>query len=82
MQQVILNSTLFSDDGNNTHSFVSGSHDQTLMIWEWNEVTNDVTCAMVCKDHDGSVDCVSVNADQTLVSTTDQNAHIITCKLM
>ena len=51
-----------------THQFVSGSHDQTLVIWKWDEKTNAIKRAIVCKDHDGSVDCVTINANNTLVS--------------
>lgn len=52
------------DDG---HMFVSGSHDQTLLVWKW-RATNEVDCLYVCKGHAGSVDCVTVHPDGERVS--------------
>lgn len=41
--------------------FVSGSHDQTLLLWQWHRDTNEVDCICVCRGHAASVDCVSVD---------------------
>lgn len=40
--------------------FISGSHDQTLLLWKWHRDTNEVDCVCVCRGHAASVDCVSV----------------------
>lgn len=49
-------------------SFVSASHDQSAMIWEWDSVANSVQCVCVCKEHERSVECVDVNGDGTKVT--------------
>jgi len=36
----------------------SASHDQTIMIWEWDLSNNNVSCKWVCKGHERSVECV------------------------
>lgn len=41
--------------------FVSASHDQTLMMWQWDKEKNSIECAHVCRGHTRSVECVSVN---------------------
>ncbi|XP_075237512.1 ribosome biogenesis protein WDR12 homolog [Lycorma delicatula] len=42
-------------------SFVSVSHDQSAMLWEWNVSNNSVECIHMCKGHERSVECVSVD---------------------
>lgn len=46
--------------GDPVSSFVSTSHDETAMLWKWNQDTNSVDCVHVCKGHSRSVDCVDV----------------------
>ncbi|CAI9727768.1 biogenesis WDR12 homolog [Octopus vulgaris] len=41
--------------------FVTGSHDQTLLLWQWNPKTKEVKCNYVCRGHSASVDCVAVD---------------------
>lgn len=41
--------------------FVSTSHDETAVIWKWNQQTNAVECIHVCRGHARSVDCVDVS---------------------
>lgn len=36
----------------------SASHDQTVMIWEWDLSNNNVSCKWVCKGHERSVECI------------------------
>ncbi|XP_072949191.1 ribosome biogenesis protein WDR12 homolog [Epargyreus clarus] len=43
--------------------FVSGSHDQTAMLWVWNVSQNSVECVITCRGHDKGVECVAVSAD-------------------
>jgi len=38
--------------------FASASHDQTVMIWEWDLSNNNVSCKWICKGHERSVECV------------------------
>ncbi|XP_002741660.2 ribosome biogenesis protein WDR12-like [Saccoglossus kowalevskii] len=44
---------------------VSGSHDQTLLIWEWNSETKKAECLCSCRGHARSVDCVAVDSTRT-----------------
>ncbi|XP_034242429.1 ribosome biogenesis protein WDR12 homolog [Thrips palmi] len=50
-------------------SFVSVSHDQTAMLWKWNIEENSVDCIHVCRGHERSLECVSVNHNSTLMAT-------------
>jgi ribosome biogenesis protein YTM1 len=44
---------------------LSGSHDQTLIIWAWDFAQNSVERMHVCRGHAGSVDAIGVNPDKT-----------------
>ncbi|CAH1789159.1 unnamed protein product [Owenia fusiformis] len=46
-------------------SFVSGSHDQTLLLWQWDRNNNSVECVHTCRGHAGSVDCVAIDETKT-----------------
>lgn len=50
-------------------SFVSVSHDQTAMLWKWNVEENSVDCIHVCRGHERSLECVSVNQNSSLMAT-------------
>ncbi|XP_061185739.1 ribosome biogenesis protein WDR12 homolog [Saccostrea echinata] len=56
--------TWLSGDDGPTCRFISGSHDQTLLIWEWNKQENSVECVHACRGHARSVDCVAVNEEK------------------
>lgn len=43
-----------------TLSLLSASHDQTILIWQLEEATNDCRCVHICKGHAASVDAVAV----------------------
>jgi len=43
--------------------FASGSHDQTIALWDFDAKTNAVTCTQVGKGHERSVECLSCNSD-------------------
>ncbi|OWF40688.1 ribosome biogenesis protein wdr12-like [Mizuhopecten yessoensis] len=47
-------------------SFLTGSHDQTILLWSWNREKNEVDCINSCRGHAGSVDCLAVNFPKTL----------------
>lgn len=49
--------------------FASASHDQNVMLWEWNVVANSVECVHVCKGHERGVGCVAVNPSKTQMAT-------------
>ncbi|XP_076461260.1 ribosome biogenesis protein WDR12 homolog [Babylonia areolata] len=49
------------DESEPVSSFVTGSHDQTALVWHWRRDTNDVDCLLSCRGHAASVDCVSVS---------------------
>jgi ribosome biogenesis protein len=49
------------DEENGNGTFVSGSKDQTLKIWEWNIRKNSTTCIFTCKGHERAVECLNVS---------------------
>lgn len=49
--------------------FISASHDQTAIIWDWNIKTNSVDCIHVCKGHERGLEAVSVNNEKSLMAT-------------
>jgi len=49
--------------GDGTSSFISGSHDQTLIIWSLDFGQKSVERMHVCRGHAGSVDAVCVSPD-------------------
>lgn len=44
-------------------TFVSGSHDQTAILWVWNVSRNSVDCMITYRGHDKGIECLSVSAD-------------------
>jgi len=50
-------------------SFVSASHDQTAMLWEWNVSSNAVECVHVCRGHARGLECVAVSQDAARFAT-------------
>ncbi|XP_064614148.1 ribosome biogenesis protein wdr12-like [Liolophura sinensis] len=50
-------------------TFASGSHDQTLLIWQWHREKNEVDCMHMCRGHAGSVDCVAADPTKTRICT-------------
>lgn len=51
------------DNGNS--SFISGSHDQTLIIWSLDFSQKSVERMHVCRGHAGSVDAICVSPDKS-----------------
>ncbi|XP_014294569.1 ribosome biogenesis protein WDR12 homolog [Halyomorpha halys] len=50
-------------------TFVSVSHDQTALLWEWNMKENVVECVHVCRGHARGIECVGVSNDKTKFAT-------------
>ena len=63
-----LHLAIFVDHEATVHRFVTGSHDASLLVWEWNQQKNAVNCVHTCRGHAGSVDCVAVDPTKTKVS--------------
>jgi hypothetical protein len=55
------------DSKNGIYKFISASHDQSLMIWEWNRKNNSVDHVEVCIGHKESVECIDVDPTSTKV---------------
>ena len=52
-----------------TGVFASTSHDQTVLLHQWNIKDNSIDCVNACKGHERSVDCVTVDPTQTLLAS-------------
>ena len=59
------------DDNGTVTTFVTGSHDGTALLWQWDRATNAVECSHTCRGHAGSVDCLGTNTNNTRVSGSD-----------
>ncbi|XP_023222871.1 ribosome biogenesis protein WDR12 homolog [Centruroides sculpturatus] len=55
--------------------FVSTSHDETAVIWKWNQQMNAVECIHVCRGHARSVDCVDVSMCRRKVPLLTLSGH-------
>ncbi|XP_050100099.1 ribosome biogenesis protein WDR12 homolog [Anopheles aquasalis] len=53
----------------NTGVFASASHDQNVMLWEWNVTANKAECVAVCKGHERGVGCIAVNPSRTQMAS-------------
>ncbi|CAK1551051.1 unnamed protein product [Leptosia nina] len=51
--------TLDNDQG----VFVSGSHDQSAILWVWNVSGNSVESVVTCRSHEKGIECLAVSAD-------------------
>ena len=60
----------------NEYLFVSGSHDETAIVWKWNSKTNEVHYVFSCRGHCRSVDCIDVHNDLILTGSYDQMLKI------
>jgi len=56
---------LESDEGQ--HQFLSGSHDQNILIWKYDQNKNNVQSLITCKGHQGTVETLA--AQKTLFAS-------------
>jgi ribosome biogenesis protein len=54
-----------NEKSSNIYKFISTSHDQTVIIWHWNQSKGKLEKTEKCVGHTESVDCVSINSDKT-----------------
>ena len=66
-----------ANDDKNESTFLSASHDQTILIWYWNKQTGKVNKADKCIGHTESVECVDVNTKNLKVSNKRRNTFLI-----
>jgi ribosome biogenesis protein YTM1 len=50
------------------YKFLSASHDQSILIWNWNKKTKKLEKADKCVGHTESVECIDLNFDKTKVN--------------
>jgi len=48
--------------------FLSGSQDQSIIVWDWNQSSSSVERMVKCIGHTESVECVNVSPDKTKVT--------------
>lgn len=53
------------DNDTNIHKFISASHDQSIIIWKWNQNKNLIEDLEIGIGHKESVECISVNNELT-----------------
>jgi ribosome biogenesis protein YTM1 len=49
---------IYSDEGE--HQFISGSHDQTILIWKYDQNKNSVQSLITCKGHQGTIETLAL----------------------
>ena len=64
-----------SNDDKNEAKFLSASHDQTILIWNWNKLTSKVDKAEKCIGHTESVECIDVNTKNSKVNNLSRTLH-------
>lgn len=50
-------------------TFLSGSLDQTAMLWEWNIKNNSIDCLNIYKGHERNIESLSVSPDKQLFAS-------------
>lgn len=58
-----------SNDNDTVHKFVSASHDQSIVIWEWHMKKSKLVKTEKCIGHTESVECIDLNSDKSKVLT-------------
>ncbi|TRY63093.1 hypothetical protein TCAL_00320 [Tigriopus californicus] len=56
--------------------FASSSHDQTVMLYQWNARTRAIDVMNVCRGHERSVDCLAVDRSRTLLASGSFDTHL------
>ena len=65
---LIINCISLSDENTSEKSFLTGGHDEVILLWQWNQTTNCVDCTCACRGHAGSVDSIAVDPTKTKVN--------------
>lgn len=61
--------SLFSFADEDYKQFVSGSQDQTVILWKYELRKNRINCVQVGRGHERSVECVCSNFDGTRLAS-------------
>lgn len=56
--------------------FVSGSHDQTAILWHWKVEENAVQCVTVLRGHERGIECVRANPTGTIIVSSGWDSYI------
>jgi len=59
-----------------TAVFASASHDQTVMIWEWDLPRNSVVCKWICRGHERSVETLNKNLSSNMLVSGSWDGQI------
>ena len=55
-----VRSLLFIHSDEGEHEFISGSHDQTILIWKYDQNKNSVQSLITCKGHQGTIEALAL----------------------
>ena len=58
------------------HHFLSGSHDQSILIWKYNQNENRVQSLITCKGHQGTIESLAVNGNVFASASFDKTIKI------
>ncbi|GBP65408.1 Ribosome biogenesis protein WDR12 homolog [Eumeta japonica] len=56
--------------------FVSGSHDQTAILWAWDVIGNSVECMMTCRGHEKGIESIAVSPDAKYFATGSWDTNV------
>lgn len=65
----IVKGVTWIDQSDPSKGFVSVSHDQTGLIWQWEPGTNNATAKISLRGHERGIDSVGVSPDCSRLAT-------------
>ena len=65
-----------SAESNENKKFISGSQDQSIIVWEWDAKADKVVKTSKCIGHTESVESVDVNKEKTKVRCVCQETFL------